>query len=118
MTVLYACASHLLVDLPLFAGPALMIIGAVALITRAERRRARVSSPAAPALSLEERLEVRGLERLCEQEALPLVTTLALRARSCAGSSMPSASVCRRSVLPSRTSVFVSAADSFEVVTP
>jgi hypothetical protein len=44
MTVLYACASHLLVDLPLFAGPALMIIGAVALITRAERRRARVTS--------------------------------------------------------------------------
>ena len=30
------------------------------------------------ALSLKERLEVRGLQRLCEQEALPLVTTLAL----------------------------------------
>ncbi len=45
MTVLYACASHLLVDLPLFGGPALMIIAAVALITRAERRRAGANPP-------------------------------------------------------------------------
>ena len=35
MTVLYACASHLLVDLPLFAGPVVLIVSAVVLITRA-----------------------------------------------------------------------------------
>jgi hypothetical protein len=46
MTALYACASHLLVDLPLFGGPAVMIIAAIALITRTERRRARASSRA------------------------------------------------------------------------
>jgi cytochrome c-type biogenesis protein CcmH/NrfF len=48
MTALYACASHLLVDLPLFGAPALMVILAVALITRAERRRARGGSPSTP----------------------------------------------------------------------
>jgi hypothetical protein len=34
------CASHLLVDLPLFGGPVLFVIGAVLLISRSERRRA------------------------------------------------------------------------------
>ncbi|MEA2158460.1 MAG: hypothetical protein QOD66_840 [Solirubrobacteraceae bacterium] len=40
MTGLVACASHLLVDLPLFGGPVLFVIGAVLLISRSERRRA------------------------------------------------------------------------------
>ncbi len=40
MTGLYACASHLLVDLPLFGGPVLFVIAAVLLISRSERRRA------------------------------------------------------------------------------
>jgi hypothetical protein len=40
MTGLVACASHLLVDLPLLGGPVLFVIGAVLLISRSERRRA------------------------------------------------------------------------------
>jgi cytochrome c-type biogenesis protein CcmH/NrfF len=40
MTPLLACASHLLVDLPLFGGPVFMLVAAVILMTRAERRRA------------------------------------------------------------------------------
>jgi cytochrome c-type biogenesis protein CcmH/NrfF len=39
MNSLLACTSHLLVDLPLFAGPAVMVIGAIVLIARRERRR-------------------------------------------------------------------------------
>ena len=35
-----ACASHLLVDLPLFGGPVVFVIGAVVMIRRSERRRA------------------------------------------------------------------------------
>ena len=38
MTVL-ACASHLLVDLPLFGGPVAFVIGAIVMIRRSERRR-------------------------------------------------------------------------------
>lgn len=38
-----ACASHLLVDLPLFGSPVLFVAGAVLLIRRSELRR----SPAA-----------------------------------------------------------------------
>lgn len=34
-----ACASHLLVDLPLFGAPVLFVVGAVLLIRRSERRR-------------------------------------------------------------------------------
>jgi hypothetical protein len=34
------CASHLLVDLPLFGGPVLFVLGAVLLIRRSERRQA------------------------------------------------------------------------------
>jgi hypothetical protein len=40
MTPVLACASHLLVDLPLFGGPVVMIIGTVVLMARSERRRA------------------------------------------------------------------------------
>ena len=36
MTVL-ACASHLLVDLPLFGGPVLMVVAAVVVMARRER---------------------------------------------------------------------------------
>jgi hypothetical protein len=39
MSPLIACASHLLVDLPLFGGPVLLIIGGVGLTARAEKRR-------------------------------------------------------------------------------
>jgi hypothetical protein len=39
-----ACASHLLIDLPLFGSPALLLAGALVLIARSERRRAS-SSP-------------------------------------------------------------------------
>jgi len=46
MTVL-ACASHLLVDLPLFGGPVVMVIAAVVLMTRSERKRTR-RAPQAP----------------------------------------------------------------------
>ena len=41
MTPLLACASHLLVDLPLFGAPVLLLGGAMAAIVRGERRRAR-----------------------------------------------------------------------------
>jgi cytochrome c-type biogenesis protein CcmH/NrfF len=41
MTPILACASHLLVDLPLFGGPVVMVIAAVVLMTRAERRRSK-----------------------------------------------------------------------------
>lgn len=40
MTPILACASHLLVDLPLFGGPVVMVIGAVVWIARSERHRA------------------------------------------------------------------------------
>lgn len=40
MSVVVACTSHLLVDLPLFGGPVALIIGAIGLTTRAERKRA------------------------------------------------------------------------------
>jgi hypothetical protein len=49
MTGLYACASHVLVDLPLFGGPVLFVVAAVLLVSRNERRRAareEVRSPA------------------------------------------------------------------------
>lgn len=42
-----ACASHLLIDLPLFGGPVVMVLGAMLLMARAERRRAR-DRPALP----------------------------------------------------------------------
>jgi hypothetical protein len=38
--IAFACASHLLVDLPLFGGPVLMLVGAVLFTARSERRRA------------------------------------------------------------------------------
>ena len=41
MTPVLACASHLLVDLPLFGGPVVMVVAAVGLMTRSERRRAQ-----------------------------------------------------------------------------
>ncbi len=47
MTGLVACASHLLVDLPLFGGPVLFVVAAVALISRSERRRAGEAGPGA-----------------------------------------------------------------------
>ena len=46
MTPVLACASHLLVDLPLFGGPVVMVIAAVVLMTRSERRKGR--RPQAP----------------------------------------------------------------------
>jgi cytochrome c-type biogenesis protein CcmH/NrfF len=48
MSLVIACASHLLVDLPLFGGPVVMVVGAVVMMARAERRRASQSrsSPA------------------------------------------------------------------------
>jgi hypothetical protein len=45
MTGLLACASHLLVDLPLFGGPVLFVVAAVVLISRSERRRAGEAGP-------------------------------------------------------------------------
>jgi hypothetical protein len=38
MTVILACASHLLIDLPLFGGPVLLLGGGVLYTTRRERR--------------------------------------------------------------------------------
>jgi hypothetical protein len=43
-----ACASHLLVDLPLFGGPVILLIGGVLLTTRAERRRERAAEVTGP----------------------------------------------------------------------
>ena len=40
MTPVPACASHLLVDLPLFGGPVALVIATVVLMARSERRRA------------------------------------------------------------------------------
>jgi hypothetical protein len=40
MTPVLACASHLLIDLPLFGGPVVMVIATVLLMARSERRRA------------------------------------------------------------------------------
>jgi hypothetical protein len=40
MSVVVACTSHLLVDLPLFGGPVALVIGAIAIVARSERRRA------------------------------------------------------------------------------
>lgn len=40
MTAIFACSSHLLVDLPLFGGPVLLPIGGVFAMTRSERKRA------------------------------------------------------------------------------
>jgi hypothetical protein len=45
MSALYACASHLLVDLPLFGGPVLFVVAAVVLTSRGERRRAASENP-------------------------------------------------------------------------
>ncbi len=45
MSVVIACTSHLLVDLPLFGGPVLLIVGGIGLTARAERRRARAAAP-------------------------------------------------------------------------
>src|SRR5438874_6487539 len=39
MIALPACASHLLVDLPLFGGPIVMVVLAVVVMARSERRR-------------------------------------------------------------------------------
>ncbi len=50
MTGLYGCASHLLVDLPLFGGPVLFVIAAVVLISRSERRRPAASEGGSPGL--------------------------------------------------------------------
>ncbi len=46
MISLPACSSHLLVDLPLFGGPVVLVVAAVALISRSERRRAAGGDPA------------------------------------------------------------------------
>ena len=43
-----ACASHLLVDLPLFGGPVLMLVAAVLFTIRSERRRS-ASAPSSAA---------------------------------------------------------------------
>jgi hypothetical protein len=43
--MMLACASHLLVDLPLFGGPVVLPLIGVLLVVRAERRRARASAP-------------------------------------------------------------------------
>jgi hypothetical protein len=40
MTAIFACSGHLLVDLPLFGGPVLLLIGGVLAMTRSERQRA------------------------------------------------------------------------------
>ena len=40
-----ACAGHVLVDLPLFGSPILLLAGAVAWIVRSERRRAAGGPP-------------------------------------------------------------------------
>lgn len=39
--IVLACASHVLIDLPLFGGPVLTLAGGVVWTTRKERRRAR-----------------------------------------------------------------------------
>ncbi len=41
MSPVLACAGHVLVDLPLFGGPVVMVIATVVLMARSERRRAR-----------------------------------------------------------------------------
>jgi hypothetical protein len=43
-----ACASHVLIDLPLFGAPVFLLVGAVLFTTRAERRRAASSAAPAP----------------------------------------------------------------------
>ena len=43
------CASHLLVDLPLFGGPVVLPVIGVLMVVRAERRRARLSASGPPA---------------------------------------------------------------------
>ncbi len=48
MSLLFACASHLLIDLPLFGGPVVMVLGAVFVMARAERRRGSRSRPSRP----------------------------------------------------------------------
>jgi hypothetical protein len=40
MTPIIACAGHVLIDLPLFGSPILLLAGAVAWMVRSERRRA------------------------------------------------------------------------------
>jgi hypothetical protein len=43
---MFACSTHaLLVDLPLFAGPVVLLAGALTVVTRRERRRARATRP-------------------------------------------------------------------------
>ena len=37
--IVLACASHLLVDLPLFGGPVAVLVGGVLLTARGDRRR-------------------------------------------------------------------------------
>ncbi len=44
MSVLFACAGHLLIDLPLFGLPIVLLAGAVTWIVRADRRREQAES--------------------------------------------------------------------------
>jgi hypothetical protein len=39
MTAILACASHFLVDLPLFGGPVFLVVAAAFVLARVERRR-------------------------------------------------------------------------------
>ena len=73
MTAL-ACASHLLVDLPLFGGPVLFVVGAVLMIRRSERRRFAA-----------ERHERRHAGRCVELDA-PRVSSPRVRQAAAAGS--------------------------------
>jgi hypothetical protein len=44
--IVLACASHVLIDLPLFGGPVLALAGGVLWTTRQERKRAREDTAA------------------------------------------------------------------------
>jgi hypothetical protein len=39
-----ACAGHVLVDLPIFMGPVIMLVGWLLFVTRRERRRERATA--------------------------------------------------------------------------
>jgi hypothetical protein len=42
-----ACASHFLIDMPLFGAPVLFVVGAILMIRRNERRRFAAGEPEA-----------------------------------------------------------------------
>jgi hypothetical protein len=51
MTAIFAGSSHLLVELPLFGGPVLLLIGGVFAMMRSERERAARTEERPPSLA-------------------------------------------------------------------